>query len=591
MTYLEKLSAIRTQMQADNVDAYIIPSADPHISEYLPAHFKCIPFISGFTGSVSTIVITADFAGLWTDSRYFEQAEAQLEGSGFTLVKLKAQGVAEYITWLGNKLEKGATIAFDEQLLSIFLAQSLQQELALQAIRFKHADYLSSIWSDRPELPKNKAFLISETYTGQSTSSKLAAVRKELQQKRADAHLISTLDDLAWLFNIRGTDVAYNPIVLGFSLITMDKAYLYIDKDKLSLEEQTTLANAGVTILAYHSVADDLQFLPKDSNILIDPKKNCYALFKLIPKAVNIISAPNPTTLLKASKNSIEVSNIRTAMIKDGVAITKFLKWINDQIGKIEITEISAAAQLKLFRSEQQGFISESFNTIAAYGAHGALPHYGATAQSDVKVEAKGLFLVDSGGQYKDGTTDITRVIPMGQNTEEEAIDYTLVLKAMINGCRTRFPQGTCGYQIDAITRQAMWEHGLNYGHGTGHGVGFFLNVHEGPQIFNASATPVPIKLGMVTSIEPGLYRPTKHGIRIENLVLTITDQSNEFNTFYAFETLTLAPIDTSLVKKELLEQVQVDWLNAYHENVFAKLSPFLDEDHRTFLAKMTSRL
>jgi Xaa-Pro aminopeptidase len=591
MTYPEKLSAIRSQMKANHVDAYIIPSADPHISEYLPLHYKCIPFVTGFKGSVSTVVITEDFAGLWTDSRYFEQAEEQLAESGFSLVKLKAQGVPEYITWIDSQLPKEATVAYDENLVSISLAQLLHEGLSRNSIKFKHQDYLTSIWTNRPELPKNKAFLLDGEYTGETTANKLKLVREEMKKTHADAHLISTLDDLAWLFNIRGTDVSYNPVVLAFALITTDNALLYIDKDKLNSEDKITLQTAGVDILAYHTIAQDLQFLPKDSSILIDPRRNCYALYNLIPKSVKLILASNPSTQLKAGKNGLEIANTRAAMIKDGVAITQFLKWLKDNVGQTAITEISAAAQLKTFRQLQDGFVSESFNTIAAYKAHGALPHYGATAESDVAIEAEGLFLVDSGGQYHYGTTDITRVIPLGNNTEEEAIDYTLVLKAMINGCKTRFPKGTCGYQIDAITRQAMWEYGLNYGHGTGHGVGFFLNVHEGPQIFNASATAVPITLGMITSIEPGLYRSGKHGIRIENLVLTIADQTNEFNEFYAFEALTLAPIDTTLVRKELLERSQIDWLNAYHENVYAKLSPFLDEDHCSFLAKMTTKL
>lgn len=591
MTYKEKLAAIRTQMQADGVSAYIIPSSDPHISEYLPAHYKCIPFVTGFTGSVSTVVITADFAGLWADSRYFEQAEAQLQGSGFELVKLKAQGVPEYMSWLGDNLAKGATVAFDEQLISVLLGELLQKQLAFKEIAFQHKDYLTTIWKDRPSLPTNSAFLVDDKYTGQSVQAKLTAVRNAMKKHQADAHLISSLDDLAWLFNIRGADVSYNPVVLSFALVNQDKAALYIHRDKLSIADQTMLRNAGVEILAYESIAQDLQFLPTESSILIDPRRNCLALYKLIPNSVTKVLDINPSTLLKAVKNEVEVANTRKVMIKDGVAITKFLKWVKDNIGKIAFTEISAAVQLRAFRSEQEGFIGESFNTIAAYKAHGALPHYGSTPETDVTIAAEGLFLVDSGGQYRYGTTDITRVIPMGNNTDEEAIDYTLVLKGMINGCRARFPKGTCGYQIDAITRSAMWEHGLNYGHGTGHGVGFFLNVHEGPQVFNPAANPVPIELGMITSIEPGLYRSGKHGIRIENLVLTVADQTNEFNEFYAFESLTLAPIDATLVKKELLEKVHVDWLNTYHENVYAKLSPFLNEEEKAFLAQLTTAL
>jgi Xaa-Pro aminopeptidase len=591
MTYIEKLSAIRQQMKIDGVAAYIIPSADPHMSEYLPKRYKCIPFVTGFTGSVSTVVITQDFAGLWADARYFEQAEEQLVGSGFELVKLKVQHSPEYIQWLNENLPEGATVAFDENLVSILLAELLQKQLAYKKMKFSHQDYLAKIWENRPALPNASAFLIAEKFVGKSVAAKLAEVRQVMKQQNANYHLISSLDDMAWLFNMRGADVSYNPVVLSFALIAENSANLYIDQSKLTTEDKATLVQNGVEILDYDTISNDLVNIRAESSILIDPKRNCFALYKLIPHSVQKVLNINPSTDLKAVKNEVEVNNTRQAMIKDGVAITQFLKWVKDNVGKIEITEISAAAKLKAFRAAQDGFVGESFNTIAAYRAHGALPHYGATEQSDVAIQPGGLFLVDSGGQYRYGTTDITRVIPLGNNTDEEATDYTLVLKAMIEGCKTRFPKGTCGYQIDAIARRTMWDYALNYGHGTGHGVGYFLNVHEGPQVFNATATAIPVELGMITSIEPGIYRPGKHGIRIENLVLTIKDQSNEFNEFYAFEALTLAPIDTTLVKKELLEQAHIDWLNNYHTLVFEKLSPLLSAEEKAFLAEMTIKL
>ena len=591
MKYSEKLAAIRQQMKADGVNAYIIPSADPHISEYLPSHYKCIAFATGFKGSVSTVVITENFAGLWADSRYFEQAEEQLQGSGFELVKLKAQGAAEYVQWLAQELPQAAKIAFDEKMVSVLLGEILQKQLAYKNIEFLNKDYLNPIWENRPPLPNQPAFLIDAAFTGQNTQNKLAAVRAAMKQQKVSHHLISSLDDMAWLFNLRGADVSYNPVVLSFALITEKQANLYIDANKLTQQDQLSLAQSGVEILAYGSVAEDLKFLPEGSSILIDPKRSCFALFKLIPKSVSCVLNTNPSTNLKAIKNNTEIENTRVAMVKDGVAITKFLKWVKDNVNKIEITELSAAAQLKNFRAEQEGFVGESFTTIAGYKGHGALPHYSSTPESDVVVKADGLFLVDSGGQYQYGTTDITRVLPMGNNTEEERTDYTLVLKAMIEGCKTRFPKGTCGYQIDAITRKPMWDYALNYGHGTGHGVGYYLNVHEGPQVINASATPVALELGMISSIEPGIYRSGKHGIRIENLVLTVKDQNNEFNEFYAFESLTLAPIDTTLVKKELLEQTQINWLNQYHEKVFEKIAPFLDDEEKEFLKEMTKAL
>ena len=591
MTHQEKLTAIRELMTSNGIDAYIIPSADPHISEYLPDYYKSIPFVTGFTGSVSTVVITQDFAGLWADSRYFVQAEEQLRNSGFELVKLNAQGMAEYIAWLSEQLPKGGKVAFDEKTVSVLLGLQLEKQLAFKEITFENQDFVGEIWKDRPALPFAPAFLLAEEVVGQSTTSKLTAVKEALKKQHADYHLVSSLDDMAWLFNIRGQDVGFNPVVLSFALISEEKTTLYIDNKKLSDNDLSTLNNQGVNIAAYDDLAADLQQLSSNNSILIDPKRNCYFMYKQVPKNVAKILETNPSTYLKAIKNEVEIANTRVAMAKDGAAITRFIKWVKENVATSEITELSAADKLKEFRAEQTGFVGESFNTIAGYKEHGALPHYSSTPESDVKIEADGLFLVDSGGQYHYGTTDITRVLPMGNNTDEESTDYTLVLKSMIEGSKTRFPKGTCGYQIDAITRKSMWDYALNYGHGTGHGVGYYLNVHEGPHVFNASATPIAIELGTITSIEPGIYRNGKHGIRIENLVLTVKDESNEFNEFYAFETLTLAPIDTTLVKKELLETSQINWLNKYHQGVYEKVSPLLNEEEKAFLKEMTKTI
>ena len=591
MTYQEKLSEIRKQMKADNVQAYIIPSADPHISEYLPNHYKCIPFASGFTGSAGTLVITHDFAGLWTDFRYFEQAAEQLENSGFELVKQKIQHAPEYIQWLIETLDKGAVVATNERLLSIALGDLITQQFSIKDIQLSDKDYLSPIWENRPALPAEGAFLIEEQHIGQSVASKLSEVRTELQKKGAAYHLISSLDDMAWLFNIRGKDVSYNPVVLSFALIGPDNTTIFINPDKLSTAEKELLASSGVQVMPYENIEPALSAVPENTSIFIDPKRNCFAYAKLLPASVKVFKDTNPSTNLKAVKNETELANTRIAMAKDGVAITRFLKWLSENIGKITITEISAAAELRKFRAAQEGFVGDSFNTISAYKAHGALPHYGPSEESDVEVKEEGLFLVDSGGQYFYGTTDITRTIPMGNNTEEEKTDYTLVLKGMIDGCKLRFPKGTCGYQIDAITRRPLWDHAINYGHGTGHGVGYFLNVHEGPHTFNPTAVPVPIELGMITSIEPGIYRPGKHGVRIENLVNTIKDINNEFNEFYAFESLTIAPISTAIVKKELLEQGQVEWLNSYNALVFERLSPLLNTEEVAWLKAYTAAI
>lgn len=591
MTYQEKLIEIRKQMKADHIEAYIIPSADPHISEYLPKHYKCIPFASGFKGSAGTLVITADFAGLWTDFRYFEQAAEQLENSGFELVKQKVQHAPEYIQWLIERLPKGAAIATDEKLLSVLLGDLFTQQFSLKGLQLVHKDYLSPIWENRPELPAEAAFLVPAEQAGQTVSAKLTAVRASLTRHQADHHLISSLDDIAWLFNIRGKDVNYNPVVLSFALISQDHATLFINPDKLTEEEKVILLQSGTEVLPYQEIERALTQIPENTNIFIDPKRNCFAYAKLLPASVTVIKETNPSTTLKAVKNQTELANTREAMLKDGVAITRFLKWLEENIGQIKITELSAAAQLRQYRTEQEGFIGDSFNTISAYRAHGALPHYAPSAESDAEVKAESLFLVDSGGQYFYGTTDITRTIPMGETSDQEQTDYTLVLKGMIDGCKAKFPKGTCGYQIDAITRKPLWDYAINYGHGTGHGVGYFLNVHEGPQVFNPTNTPVPVELGMITSVEPGVYRPGRHGIRIENLVNTISVEENEFNEFYGFETLTIAPINTTIVRKELLEQAQINWLNAYNADVFEKLSPRLTAEESDWLKKATQAI
>lgn len=591
MNYKEKLGRIRESMKQDGVSAYIIPSSDPHISEYVPSRYKCVKFASGFTGSAGTLVITADFAGLWTDGRYFVQANEQLEGSGFELVKLEVQQAPEYITWLYKRLDEGAVVAADSQLLSVMLGTMLTEKLSGKNISFVSRDYLDAIWENRPALPVDNAFLLNTEVTGAAVTDKLAVIREKMKDAGVAYHLVSSLDDNAWIFNMRGQDVSYNPVVLCFSLITPDTATLFINPDKLTDTDKQSLLASGVMVTAYQDIEGAIAELPADKAIWIDPARTCFGLFRQMPQGMKVIRETNPSTFLKAVKNTTEIEHTRKVMVRDGVAIVKFLKWVEETVGNETVTELSAAARLKDFRQEQEGYIGNSFNTISAYAAHGALPHYGPTEESNVEVLRKGLFLVDSGGQYAYGTTDITRVIPMGDNTDQECIDYTLVLKGMIGGVKARFPKGTRGYQIDAITRQPIWEHGINYGHGTGHGVGFFLNVHEGPHVFNASNNPVAIELGMITSIEPGIYRAGSHGIRIENLVLTVADEQNDFDTFYRFESLTLAPIDTSIVRKELLHESHIEWLNAYHATVYEKLSPLLSAEEAAWLKQKTSAI
>ncbi|MBB1646009.1 MULTISPECIES: aminopeptidase P family protein [Sphingobacterium] len=585
MKHIEKLAAIREAMKVQGIDGYIIPSSDPHISEYLPERYKCIAWASGFTGSAGTLAITQDFAGLWTDSRYFVQAAEQLAGTGFELVKLKVQGAAEYADWLGEQLGAGAKVAFDGNLASLLVAQSVQHTLEPLEIKVDgHVDLLSPLWEGRPELPKAQAYLLDENITGQSTVSKIEAVRAEMKKNRTEAHLISSLDDLAWLLNIRGQDVPCNPVVLGFVLITAEKATLYIEPSKLTTQATEELKGYGVDIAAYEDLFKIVPTL-EVASILIDPKRTCFAVFDSVPKQVKIVEKINPSTSLKAIKNKVEVENNRHTFVKDGIALTRFFKWLEENVSSGELSELSIADKLRGFRESQDGFVDVSFTTIAGYLDHGALPHYSANEKSNYTLEPKGLLLVDSGGQYTTGTTDITRVVTLGGLTQEEKEDYTLVLKGTIEGSQAIFPTGTRGYQIDAITRRPLWETLRNYGHGTGHGVGFFLNVHEGPQVFNAAAIDVAVEPGMITSIEPGLYRVGKHGIRIENLVLTRKAGSSEFGDFLDFETLTMCYIATDLVEKSLLDKKHIAWLNNYNQWVFDQLSTHLTVEEKNWLA------
>ncbi|WP_430612924.1 aminopeptidase P family protein [Flavobacterium sp. JP2137] len=591
MTHIEKLAAIRELMAKNKIDAYIIPSSDPHISEYLPAHYRCISWASGFTGSAGTLMITRDFAGLWTDSRYFVQANQQLKDSGFELVKLKVQHAPEYVTWLNERFTAGQKVAFDGNLASLMMANSVKSSLEpLGIIVDGQVDLLGPVWKNRPELPTNPAYLLHLAQTGKSTSDKIAEVRAAMKREHAEAHVISSLDDVAWLLNIRGTDVNCNPVVLAFVYLTQTEAQLCIAEGKLDAAAVAELKAAGVEVKPYESVYTTLQNTAAKS-ILIDPKRSCFALYDSIAKTITLIEALNPSTMLKAVKNQVELEHTRQTMINDGVAMTKFFKWVEENVATGTLSEMSIADKLQSLREEQPGFKDISFDTISGYKDHGALPHYKAEEDSNYTLEAEGLLLVDSGGQYTTGTTDITRVISLGKITQEEKDDYTIVLKGTIEGSMAIFTAGTRGYQIDAITRRPIWASMRNYGHGTGHGVGFFLNVHEGPHTFNGAAVDVPILTGMISSIEPGLYREGKHGIRIENLVASQDLESNQFGDFMNFETLTLCYIDTELVEKSLLYSEHIDWLNNYNQLVFEKIAPLLNQEESDWLRAKTQAI
>lgn len=576
MTYTEKLEAIRNQMKSEGIDVYLIPSSDPYQNEYLPEHYRCIAFASGFTGSAGALVITQDFAGLWTDSRYFIQAEQQLKNSGYQLVKLQIPHTPEYIKWI----PKGSKVGCIEDLLSVVLLEQLQAG-GFNPIR---ADLISSIWNNRPQLPANPAILLKDQYTGQPASEKLNQLREQLGRLETDAILLSALDEIAWLFNLRGNDIKYNPLTLAYALITPEYAYLFVDLRKLSKKDQEYLTSHHITIAKSQDIISTIKLLPAGSSLFIDPKRTNAKLFNSIPASVEIHQGISPVSHLKSIKNNTEISNFKQAMIKDGIALTRFMKWLKENLCKTTITELSAAKRLEQFRAEQEGFTGPSFDTISGYAANAALPHYTPHEQSDQTLKPKGLYLIDSGGQYYQGTTDVTRMLILGPLTTQEKEDYTLVLKALIEGTAAQYPTGTRGYQLDAIIRKPLWDKGINYGHGTGHGVGCFLNVHEGPQSISPNNLDVDFKAGMVTSIEPGIYRPGHHGVRIENLVLTVPAGETEFSSFLSSETLTLAMIDPKGIVPELLEPRHLQWLEAYNNYVIETLGPFLSPSENNWL-------
>ncbi|WP_371567005.1 aminopeptidase P family protein [Pedobacter sp. AJM] len=585
MTHQEKLNAFREKMKEAGVDAYIIPSSDPHMSEYVPDRYKCIQFASGFSGSAGTLVITPDFAGLWADFRYFEQATQQLAGSGYELVRLKVQHTPEYIAWLGEKLAEESVVAFDYQLMSMVLGEEIKTALATHHINIRHLDLMAEIWQSRPALPTAPAVLLPEKDCGQTFNSKLSALRVALTEHQANVHVISSLDDLAWLFNIRGNDVSYNPVVLCYALITINEVTLYLNHQKLSPADANLLAERGVKLKEYHEINADIQQL-ENGRILLDGKRTSYQFLKQLSSTVQVVRETNPVVGFKAIKNAVEIAHIRAAMVSDGVALTRFFKWLEENLGKIRITEWSASQKIKAFRERGKNFAGISFASIAGYGPHAALPHYAPDEINHLELLPQGLFLLDSGGHYFYGTTDITRTVPLGETTDEEKRDYTLVLSALIFGTAAKFPKGTRGYQLDGICRQQLWQQGINYGHGTGHGVGYYLNVHEGPQNIGPSNAAVAIDPGMLTSIEPGIYRPGKHGVRIENLVLTVTGETTFFGEFLQFETVTLAYIDTSMIQKEWLLPEQIKWLNAYNQLVYDRLKQELTDEEASWLAE-----
>ncbi len=590
-----KLSNLRKLMNKHHFDAYIIPVTDPHLGEYIPAHWRCIAWFSGFTGSAGTIVITRDFAGLWTDSRYFLQVEEQLRNTGIELVKLKIPHSPEYIDWLKEKLKDGSTIGFDSKVVSIGLTRKFENFLEDKNILINTSkDLVGEIWQNRPALPDSKIFDFDIKFSGVSREKKIDNVKQRMKEEGVDYHLLTALDDIAWTFNIRANDVKYSPLAVSFALIGFDNTSLFIDKKKIPDKLKKILSDAGISLMSYKEISKALMKLGKGTRIYLSPGSTNTWLYRSIPSFCKIIEGISIPAKLKAIKNPVEIEHVKNTMVKDGVALTRFFFWLERTIGKQKITEISASKKLNDFRNQQDLYQGPSFATIAGYREHGAIVHYEPTPNTDIELNPEGIFLLDSGGQYLDGTTDTTRSISLGNPTLEEKRDFTLVLKGTIALSLIGFPLGTRGFQIEVLARKALWENGLNYGHGTGHGVGFFLNVHEGPQTIGTGASgnlETILEPGMILSDEPGIYREGKYGIRTENLLLIEKSRETEFGQFLKFKTLTLCYIDTKLVEKSLLLPEEKKWLNNYHIKVYDLISPYLTGEEKIWLKEKTREI
>lgn len=585
-----RLARLRELMKREHLSAFIFPSTDAHQSEYVADHWRGREWISGFNGSAGTAVVTMKSAALWTDSRYFLAAEEQLEGTEYQLMRLKMEGTPTIAEWLGKELQdvQSPEVGLDGMVNSYNYVKDLSNSLRkLGGITLRtNLDPLEQIWENRPSLPANPVEIQSLEYAGETLVSKVARIRKSLRELHADGMLVSALDDIAWTLNLRGTDVHCNPVFVSYLLIESDKVSLFVDDNKLSPEVKQYLQDNQVSLYKYNKVEKCLESY-SEYNILLDGDETSYYLWKTV-KCQEIVAAASPISAMKAVKNKAEIEGYRSAMLKDGVAMVKFLKWLKPAVEAGGQTEISIDEKLTSLRAEQKLFRDISFDTIAGYAQHGAIVHYEATPETDVVLKPEGLILIDSGAQYQDGTTDITRTIALGAVSEEMKHIYTLVLKAHIQLELVKFPDGASGTQLDAVGRECMWREGYNFLHGTGHGVGSYLCVHEGPHQIRMEWMPTPLRAGMTLTDEPGLYLAGKFGVRIENTVLISDYMSTEFGKFLQIEPLTLCPIDTTPIDVDMLLPEEIDWLNAYHHSVYEKLSPFLDEEEKIWLENAT---
>lgn len=584
----ERIHALRMWFKP-NIQAFIIPSTDPHLSEYVAPHWKSREWISGFTGSAGTVVITEKKAGLWTDSRYFLQAAEQLQGSGIDLYKEMLPETPSITKFLSDELQPGESVGIDGKMFSVEQVESMQAELSAKNIQIVFCpDPMDELWENRPPMPESPAFVYDIKYAGKSCSEKIAAIRTELKKKSAESVMLSALDEIAWTLNLRGNDVHCNPVVVSYLLITEKKAVLFIAPEKVTEEVRNYLEKQQIEIQNYSDTEIYLSDL-NSSSILMNPAKTNYSVFSSVNPQCRIIRGEAPVALLKAIRNEQEIKGIHAAMQRDGVALVKFLRWLESAVPSGTETELSIDRKLHAFRATQDLYVGESFDTIAGYKEHGAIVHYSATEESNATLHPKGFLLLDSGAQYLDGTTDITRTIALGELTTEEKTDYTLVLKGHIALAMAVFPSGTRGAQLDVLARMPLWSHKMNFLHGTGHGVGHFLSVHEGPQSIRVNENPIVLQPGMVTSNEPGVYKGGSHGIRTENLTLVCSAGEGLFGEYLKFETITLCPICKKGIIKELLTADEVDWLNNYHQQVYEKLSPKLNEEEKAWLKEATA--
>ena len=587
-TICNRIEALRDVMRRESIDAFIFPSTDPHNGEYVPAHWEGRKWISGFNGSAGTAVVTMTDAALWTDSRYFIAAEEQLRGTGFRLMKERVEGTPSITHWLGMKLSAvhSPTVGVDGMVNSASSVAGLIKELRAEGgitVR-TNFDPLALIWTDRPPVPQDKINIHPLEYAGEACHDKIVRIRLQLKSMHAYGILVSALDDIAWTLNLRGTDVHCNPVFVSYLLIDTKHATLFVDHTKLTPEVEAYLASEGVAVAEYADVRKALESY-NEYNILMDDNETCYTLFN-IPQCQKVV-ATSPVPAMKAVKNAKEIEGFHNAMLRDGVALVKFLRWLRPAVEAGGQTEMSVDAKLTALRAEQKLYRGLSFDTIAAYGEHGAIVHYEATPETDVELRPEGLILIDSGAQYLDGTTDITRTISLGPVTDEERLVYTLVLKGHIQLELCKFPRGASGTQIDALARKDMWRYGYNFLHGTGHGVGSYLNVHEGPHQIRMEYKPAPLVEGMTVTDEPGIYLQSRFGVRTENTLLIVPYRETEFGRFVQFEPLTLCPIDTAPIITDMLTDEEKAWLNDYHRTVFERISPLLDDEaDRKWLAE-----